>query len=207
MVKVKICGLTNLRDALKAVEYGADALGFNFYPSSPRCMSVANTVAIVDQLPTHVCKVGVFVNEPRKTIESVIKGCKTDRSSGLTAVQFHGDEDPDYCAGWSLKVIKALRIKDSEVLEAVDNYPADLFLLDSWSTRFGGSGTSFNWQWLAGRMSNRVILAGGLDVGNIHQAVRELAPFAVDVCSGVESAPGVKDHVKMRDFIAVAKGS
>ena len=107
MVKVKICGLTNLGDALKAVEYGADALGFNFYPPSPRCVSVAKAVAIIHELPTHVCKVGVFVNEARESVESVIRGCETDEGKGLTAVQFHGDEDSEYCAGWSLKVIKA----------------------------------------------------------------------------------------------------
>ena len=206
MVKVKICGLTNLCDALKAVEYGADALGFNFYPPSSRCMSAVQAEAIIHELPPEVCKVGVFVNEPRKTIKSVISQCKTDRSGGLTAVQFHGDEDPDYCAGWPLKVIKALRVRDPVALDTVKAYPVDYFLLDSWSAGFGGSGTPFSWEWLIGRMSDRMVLAGGLDLGNIHQAVRELAPFAVDVCSGVEREPGVKDHMKMRDFIAAAKG-
>ena len=137
MVKVKICGLTELRDALKAVEYGADALGFNFYPPSPRCMSAIKAEAIIHELPPEVCKVGVFVNEPRKTIESVIRRCKTDRSDGLTAVQFHGDEDPDYCTGWSLKVIKALRVREPDALEAVVAYPADYLLLDSWSADLG----------------------------------------------------------------------
>lgn len=206
MVKVKICGLTTLQDALKAVEYGADALGFNFYPPSPRCMSVAETESILRELPPHVCKVGVFVNEPRQKIESVIRGCQTDACDGLTAVQFHGDEDPNYCVGWPLKVIKALRVRDREALETVSDYPADYFLLDSYSRGFGGSGTPFSWEWLVGHMSNRMILAGGLDLGNVHRAVQELAPFAVDVCSGVETTPGVKDHVKMRDFIAAAKG-
>jgi len=200
MVKVKICGLTNLRDALKAVEYGADALGFNFYSPSPRFMSAARTEAIVRELPPDLCKVGVFVNEVRGTIESAISG------AGLTAIQFHGDEDPASCRGWSLKVIKALRIRDPEALDAIDDFPADFFLLDSWSPGFGGSGTSFSWEWLAGRMSKRTILAGGLDLENVHQAVRDVKPFGVDVCSGVEREPGVKDHAKMRDFIAAAKG-
>lgn len=207
MVKVKICGLTNLTDALRAVEYGADALGFNFYPPSPRFISAAKVELIIRELPLAVCKVGVFVNETRETIESVIRRCKTDKSSGLTAVQFHGDEDPAYCAGWSLKVIKALRVKDPDALGAINDYPVDFLLLDSWSMEFGGSGTSFRWEWLKGRMSNRAILAGGLDLGNIVEAVQALRPFAVDVCSGVEGAPGIKDHAKMRDFIAAAKGS
>jgi phosphoribosylanthranilate isomerase len=206
MAKVKICGLTNLRDALQAVAYGVDALGFNFYPPSPRFISTAAAAAIIRELPPDVCKVGVFVNEPKPSIESVIRECKTG-DLGLTALQFHGDEEPAYCRNWSLKVIKALRVKGPETLRAVDDFPADLFLLDSWSSGFGGSGTSFRWEWLTGFNSSRMVLAGGLDLENIRQAVRDLKPFAVDVCSGVESAPGIKDYAKMRDFVAAVKNS
>jgi len=207
MVKVKICGLTNFKDALKAVEYGADALGFNFYPPSPRFVSADVVSAILRELPPNVCKVGVFVNESRASIQAVIRQCGSEDCLGLTALQLHGDESPAFCCDWPLKVIKALRVKSPETLRAIEDFPADFFLLDSWSTGFGGSGTVFQWEWLAGLMSSRTILAGGLDLGNIHRAVRDLRPFAVDVCSGVESTPGIKDHTKMRDFVAAVKGS
>lgn len=207
MVKVKICGLTNLTDAVKAVEAGADALGFNFYPPSPRFLSADRVAGILRELPRDICKVGVFVNEARATIESVIRECDTANGLGLTAVQFHGDEEPGFCRNWPLKVIKALRVTGPHALRAIDDFPADFFLLDSWSKGFGGSGRAFQWDWLAGLISGRTILAGGLDLGNIERAVHELRPFAVDVCSGVEAAPGIKDHVKMRDFVAAAKGS
>lgn len=207
MIKVKICGLTNLKDALKAVECGADALGFNFYPPSPRCVAPARAAAIMRALPPEVCRVGVFVNEARKAIEAVISECRAGTGSGLTAVQFHGDEDAAYCRSWPLKVIKAVRVDRPEALRTIGDFPADLFLLDSWSAGFGGSGTSFRWEWLSGSVSERTILAGGLDVDNVRRAVHDLKPFGVDVCSGVESAPGIKDHVKMRDFIAAAKAS
>lgn len=206
MTKVKICGLTNLRDALKAVEYGADALGFNFYPPSPRFVSPTDVARIIRELPLDLCRVGVFVNEPRPAIQAVIGECQAEGSAGLTAVQLHGDEAPADCLNWPLKVIKALRVNCPEVLHAVNHFPADLFLLDSWSAGFGGSGNSFRWEWLSGFVANRTILAGGLDIENVQRVVRELSPFAVDVCSGVESVPGTKDHAKMRDFIAVVKG-
>lgn len=207
MIKVKICGLTNLEDALKAVECGADALGFNFYAPSPRFVSPGRVAAIVRELPPEVCRVGVFVNEAREVIEAAISECGTGTGLGLTAVQFHGDEDAAYCRNWPLKVIKAVRVDRPEALRAIGDFPADLFLLDSWSAGFGGSGTSFRWEWLSGSVSGRTILAGGLNVDNVRRAVHELKPFAVDVCSGVESAPGIKDHVKMRDFVAAAKAS
>lgn len=205
MIKVKICGLTNLKDALKAVECGADALGFNFYRPSPRFVPPARVAAIVRELPPEVCRVGVFVNEARQVIEGVIGECQAGTGTGLTAVQFHGDEDAAYCRNWPLKVIKAVRVGRPEALRTIDDFPADLFLLDSWTAGFGGSGASFRWDWLSGSISDRTILAGGLDLDNVRRAVRDLNPFAVDVCSGVESAPGIKDHVKMRDFVAAAK--
>ncbi len=205
MVKVKICGVTSADDALRAVEYGADALGFNFYPPSPRYIPPEQAARILGELPAGMCTAGLFVNETRQHVKSVLRTCRSGGSAGLTAVQFHGDEARDYCARWPLKVIKAFRVRDEETLGEIGEYPVDYYLLDSWSPGFGGSGSTFAWEWLTVPMARPVILAGGLDVRNVSEAVRELKPFGVDVCSGVEAAPGRKDHQRMKDFIAAAK--
>lgn len=205
MVKVKICGVTNAGDAFRAVEYGADALGFNFYPPSPRYIPPEEAAGILRELPAGVCAAGLFVNESRRHVNSVLRACRSQGGSGLTAVQFHGDEEPDYCARWPLKVIKAFRVRDEETLQGIGEYPADYYLLDSWSPGFGGSGSAFTWTWLREPMARPVVLAGGLDVDNVSEAVRVVKPFGVDVCSGVEAVPGRKDHQRMKDFIAAAK--
>ena len=206
MVKVKICGVTNAADAFKALEYGADALGFNFYPPSPRYIDPEDAAGILGDLPSGVCAAGLFVNEPRQHVKSVLRSCRS-RGGGLTAVQFHGDEERGYCARWSLKVIKAFRVRDPETLGGIGAYPADYYLLDSWSEGFGGSGATFTWGWLTVPLARPVILAGGLGVDNVNTAVREIKPFGVDVCTGVEAAPGRKDHPRMKEFIAAAKAA
>lgn len=206
MVKVKICGVTTAEDALKAVEYGADALGFNFYPPSPRYILPEKAAAILREVPSDICTAGLFVNESRQHVTSVLRTCRSGESSGLTAVQFHGDEDRGFCARWPLKVIKAFRVRDEETLRKIGEYPADYYLLDSWSRElFGGSGSAFTWTWLREPMARPVILAGGLYVDNVSEAVRAVRPFGVDVCTGVEAVPGHKDHRRMKDFIAAAK--
>ena len=205
MVKVKICGVTNAADALRAVEYGADALGFNFYPPSPRYILPEDAALILREVPAGICTAGLFVNESREHVKSVLRVCRSRGGAGLTAVQFHGDEEPDYCARWPLKVIKAFRIRGAETLREIGEYPVDYYLLDSWSAGFGGSGSTFTWEWLNVPMAAPVILAGGLDIDNVSAAVRELKPFGVDVCTGVEAAPGRKDHQRMKDFIAAAR--
>ena len=205
MVKVKICGVTNAEDALMAVEYGADALGFNFYPPSPRYIQPEKAAAILRELPPGICTAGLFVNESRQHVASVLRSCRSPESSGLTAVQFHGDEDPRFCTHWPLKVIKAFRVRDRETLGQIGEYPVDYYLLDSWSRGFGGSGSPFTWTWLRAPMARPVILAGGLDVENVSEAVQVVKPFGVDVCTGVEAVPGRKDHQRMKDFIAAAK--
>ncbi len=206
MVKVKICGVTNADDALRAVEYGADALGFNFYPPSPRYIPPDDAAQVLREVPAGICTAGLFVNESRQHVKSVLRACRSRGGAGLTAVQFHGDEDRSYCARWPLKVIKAFRVRDAETIRAVGEYPVDYYLLDSWSPGFGGSGSTFTWDWLNVAMARPVILAGGLDVDNVGAAVSELKPFGVDVCTGVEAAPGRKDHRRLKDFIAAAKG-
>ena len=207
MVKVKICGVTNTADALQAVECGADALGFNFYPPSPRYILPEEAARVLRELPPGICTAGLFVNESRQYVKSVLRACRSGGAAGLTAVQFHGDEDRTYCSRWPLKVIKAFRVRDAETVRAIGEYPVDYYLLDSWTPGFGGSGATFAWGWLNAAMARPVILAGGLDADNVHAAVRELKPFGVDVCTGVEAAPGRKDHQRLKDFIAAAKGA
>ena len=205
MVKVKICGVTNAEDALRAVEYGADALGFNFYPPSPRYIQPETAAAILREVPAGICTAGLFVNESRQHVSSVLRACRSGDGPGLTAVQFHGDEEPAFCARWPLKVIKAFRVRDEETIRKIGAYPVDYYLLDSWSPGFGGSGAAFTWTWLREPMARPVILAGGLDIDNVNEAVRVAKPFGVDVCSGVEAVPGRKDHPRMKDFIAAVK--
>jgi phosphoribosylanthranilate isomerase len=206
MVKVKVCGITSLADAEKALEYGADALGFNFYPPSPRYLAPEKARAIVRQLPAETWNVALFVNEPKERIRQVLAaGARQDGRSGYKTIQFHGDESPDDCGGWDMQVIKAFRLKDKQSLDEIHNFPADYYLLDSWSAGYGGSGASFPWEWLEGFDTGRIILSGGLNLDNVADAVQRLHPFAVDVCSGVEARPGIKDHEKIKDFIRAAK--
>ena len=208
MVKVKVCGITNVEDALKAVEFGADALGFNFYPPSPRYLSTEQARAILAKIPAHVGGVAVFVNEPREKVKELLNQIRLpDGGRTLSGVQFHGDEDGEYCRGWELKVIKAIRVRGPVSLASIGGFPVDYFLMDSWSEGYGGSGSPFLWSWIENLDSRRLILSGGLDLGNIQQAVTQIRPFGVDVCSGVEAKPGVKDHGKLKEFIDAAKAS
>ena len=206
MVKVKVCGITNLADAEKALEYGADALGFNFYPPSPRYLAPDEARAIVRQLPARSCNVALFVNEAKERIRQILAaGAPPDGQSGYQGVQFHGEESPDDCSGWGIRVIKAFRLKDKHSLDKIQDFPADYYLLDSWSPGYGGSGASFPWEWLEGIDTGKIILSGGLNLDNVADAIRRLHPYGVDVCSGVEVRPGVKDHEKIKHFISAAK--
>jgi len=208
MVKVKVCGITNLEDALKALELGADALGFNFYPPSPRYLSPEQAGAILKGLPQQVFNVALFVDEPKAKVRAILDQCSLPGGrQPFSALQFHGAESPEYCGGWGLKVIKAFRVKDRESLAAVNRFPADFYLLDSWTEGYGGSGSSFPWSWLEGAKADRFFLAGGLDCDNVVEAVRRVRPYAVDVCTGVEARPGIKDHAKLKDFILAAKAA
>ena len=200
--KVKICGITSIRDALAAVEFGADALGFMFYQASPRVVSNESVTAIVRELPPFLTKVGVFVNASEETIRKAIVDC------GLDTLQFHGEEPPEFCRRFGLKAIKAFRVRGAESLVEMAAYQNEAWLLDAFVPgKLGGTGAQFNWDIAkqATKLSQRVILAGGLTPDNIGQAVKEIRPYGVDVSSGVESAPGKKDHAKVRDFIAAAK--
>ncbi|HEX6436548.1 MAG TPA: phosphoribosylanthranilate isomerase [Candidatus Binatia bacterium] len=206
MVKVKVCGITNLADAEKALEYGADALGFNFYPPSSRSLAPEKAGAILRQLPADAWNVALFVNEAKERIKQILaKGTLPEGRCGYQTIQFHGDESADDCRGWGIQVIKAFRLKDKQSLKGIHDFPADYYLLDSWSSGYGGSGMSFPWEWLEGFDTGKIILSGGLDLDNVAEAVRRLHPYGVDVCSGVEVRPGVKDHEKIKRFISAAK--
>ncbi|MFQ5682196.1 MAG: N-(5'-phosphoribosyl)anthranilate isomerase [Candidatus Binatia bacterium] len=209
MVKVKVCGITNLKDALKAVELGADALGFNFYSASQRFVSPEHARLILTELPPHVCNIALFVNEPRARVQEILSTSRlaADRQA-FSGLQFHGEESPEYCRGWrEFKVIKAFRVKDRESLGAMRGFPADFYLLDSWAPGYGGSGLSFPWSWLQGLKVDKLILAGGLDTQNVREAIQRLHPYGVDVCTGVEARPGIKDHGKLKEFLLAAKGA
>ena len=201
MVRVKICGMTNLDDALMAVEAGADALGFVFFQGSPRYISPDQAAAIIRRLPPFVQMVGLFVNEEPATVNEVADQCRLD------LVQLHGEESPDYCNAVRRRVIKAFRVKDLSTLDDMANYHVAASLLDAWSpAAYGGTGTTFNWD-IATRAaaSHRIILAGGLTPDNVAEAVAMVHPYAVDVSSGVESAPRKKDASLIRAFIGAAR--
>ncbi|MBM3836571.1 MAG: phosphoribosylanthranilate isomerase [Verrucomicrobia bacterium] len=204
MPKVKICGVTNLPDALAAVDAGADALGFMFYAKSPRCVSEHAAAEIIRALPPFVARVGVFVNADQETVGRAVESC------GLDTLQFHGDEPPDFCRKFRAAVIKAFRVRDETSLQTMAAYETEAWLLDAFVPgKLGGTGERFNWE-LARRattLSRRVILAGGLTPENIREAVRQVRPYGVDVSSGVEVAPGKKNPGKVRDFIAAAKAA
>lgn len=204
MVFVKICGITNLEDALAAINGGADALGFNFYHRSSRFIAPAAARRIIEELPAHTLAVGVFVNE--RSPEDVER---IATESGVGAVQLHGDESPAYCRALKTRfLIKALRAGEDFMPEQALEYETDAILLDAFDTHArGGTGRSFDWQ-LARRTRElvpKLFLAGGLTVENVAQAISAASPYAVDACSGLESAPGRKDPQRLRAFIKAAK--
>ena len=206
MTLVKICGITNTRDAATATELGADFLGLNFYARSPRFVTKQAAKEILSVVPETVGTIGVFVNESCDRIVDIVD------TLSLTAVQLHGDESREFIARLrevsNVKVIKAIRVSPELDTEAVVNFPADALLLDAYSPRaYGGTGERFDWG-LAGtvsKMVDHVYLAGGLTAENVAEAVNVVRPYAVDVASGVESSPGQKDHGKLRAFIMNAK--
>ena len=208
MVKIKVCGITNLADAEKALEYGADALGFNFYAPSPRSIAPEKARAILETLPERSCNVALFVNASKERVREILAGAVlADGRQAYGALQFHGEESEEYCRGWALKVIKAFRAKEKKSLRGMEKFPADFFLLDSWSPGYGGSGAAFPWDWLEGLPTEKLILSGDLTLENVAEAVRRIRPYGVDVCSGVESRPGVKDHGKLKEFIRAAQAT
>ncbi|MBN1567112.1 MAG: phosphoribosylanthranilate isomerase [Acidobacteria bacterium] len=198
-MKVKACGITSYEDAVMAVDHGVDALGFNFFPASPRYIRPADARSIIRRLPPFVTIVGLFVN-----VADAGQVSEMAHAAGVQVLQLHGDETPEYCSrleNWRL--IKALRIGQGMIPQNLEEYPVQGFLLDSrHDSLFGGTGQSFDWSLARDIACMRpIILAGGLRPDNVGEAIRVVAPYAVDVCSGVESAPGRKDAVKLMQFM------
>lgn len=203
-VKVKICGLTNLPDAQAAVAAGADLLGFIFAVASPRRLTVEAAAEIAREIPPHILKVGVFVNPTEDLVMQALRECE------LGLLQFHGEEAPEFCTSFGVMNMKAFRIRDERSLKALKDYPTDAWLLDTYSEKqAGGTGQTFNWDLAvaAKQLGRPIFLAGGLTPDNVAEAVRRVQPFAVDVSSGVELAPGKKDHGKVEAFIRAAKAA
>jgi phosphoribosylanthranilate isomerase len=202
MTKIKICGITTNSDAICASMFGADALGFVFYPKSPRYIDTKKATLIIKELPPFINRVGLFVNPSKEEVFETLESC------GLDIIQLHGDETPEFCESLPKRVIKAIRIKDASDLYLISKYKnCSGILLDSFSNNsYGGTGRTFSWNLVKEVQTNKsIILAGGLNEKNIKNAILELRPYGVDVSSGVESSPGRKDHQKMKNFIRIVK--
>ncbi len=196
--RVKICGITRIQDALKVAESGGDAIGLVFYPGSPRHVNIEQAQSIVKALPAFVSVVGLFVDASQSTIDEVISKVAID------CLQFHGNETAKMCRLFNKPYIKAIRMQSHTDLFALSqNYhDASAILLDAYDSKSkGGTGKRFNWDLIPDTLSQPIILAGGLHAGNAEQAIRTVAPYALDVSSGVESEKGIKDHNKIATFI------
>jgi phosphoribosylanthranilate isomerase len=198
MIKIKICGITNLDDALAATDAGADALGFNFYKKSPRCIEPEKAAEIIGRLPPFVMPVGIFVNEREEKIRDIMF------TTGIKVLQFHGDERPEFCERFATRVIKAFQVKDKESLKHMVHYHVSALLLDSYHDGLrGGTGTTFDWHLaVVAKTFGKVILAGGLTPENVGEAVKLVQPYGVDVAGGVEKEKGIKDLARMKKFIS-----
>lgn len=202
MIPVKICGITTIEDALLAVELGAAAIGLVFWPGSPRVVEVEHAKAIVRALPAFVSVVGVFVNQEDEAL-------RIASETGLSALQFHGDERPATYRTLPHRVIKAVTVRDASAGEAAASVPPGVtVLLDAHDpVRRGGTGQAVDWSIAATIARARpIILSGGLNAGNVAEAVAMVRPYAIDVSSGVESVPGRKDAAKLRDFFSGLSG-
>jgi phosphoribosylanthranilate isomerase len=196
MTFIKICGITRREDARAAVEAGATALGFVFWPQSPRCLEPEAAAAIVAEVPPSITTVGVFVDQPLYDVERIAE------RSGVGTIQLHGEEPASYAAALKRPVIKAMSLRAAETLDGAWGNDT-LILLDAYDPeRRGGTGQPLDWPWAARIASRRrVVLAGGLTPDNVHEAIHLVRPFGVDVSSGVERSPGVKDSAKMVRFL------
>lgn len=196
--RIKICGLTREEDVDAALAAGADAIGFVFYPPSPRYVSPQRAAALAARVPAFVTRVGLFVNAAAEDVERVLA------TVPLELLQFHGDEDVAYCARFGRPWIKAARVRPGvDLLEYAVSFPgASGLLLDAFVEGYGGGGQTFDWGLIPAKLPLPLILSGGLHPGNVTEAVRAVRPWAVDVSSGVEAAKGIKDAKKIVEFIA-----
>ncbi len=202
-MKVKVCGITNLNDALDSINAGCDALGFVFYKKSPRYIMPFKARDIIKKLPKDILKIGVFVNEKEKEIRRVAKLC------GFALLQFHGEESPEFCSRFKdFKIIKAFRIGGGRDLNNILNYKSFAYLFDTFSkSKIGGTGKEFDWRLVRhfGNIKRPVFLSGGLNKENVLKAIETVRPQWIDVSSAVETRPGKKDYKKIRSFIQQAK--
>lgn len=197
-VRVKICGITRVEDALTAVAQGADAIGLVFYAPSPRAVSIEQAAAIVQQIPAFVSAVGLFVNAEESYVKEV-----TSRVA-LDLLQFHGDETPEQCESYGLPFIKAVRVKsDTNLVQCAKDYSASrALLLDTYTEGVaGGTGHVFDWGLIPPDLAKPVVLAGGLTADNVAAAIAQVKPYAVDVSGGVEASKGIKDAAKIAAFM------
>lgn len=198
--KVKVCGITNFDDASRAAHYGASALGFIFHKKSPRYISPSRAKKVIDQLPPFITTVGVFVDLKERAVQDIC------RFTGIRTLQFHGDETPQYCSrfkGYTL--IKAFRVDDVVNFADVKKYKVNAYLFDTYRKDVeGGTGEAFNWSLLEGQKFEKpFILSGGLNKSNVRQAVEQVNPYAIDISSGLEKTPGIKDPRLIREFFDV----
>lgn len=196
--RVKICGITRVEDALEASRQGADAIGLVFYPPSPRAVTVEQARAIVGALPPFVASVALFVDEAAGRVDEILSAVRVD------LIQFHGEETPEYCEGFGVRYIKAVRMREGvdPRLQAQRYRHADGLLLDSYRPGVpGGTGERFDWRRIPGEIGQSIVLAGGLSPTNVNEAITRVRPYAVDVSGGVERAKGIKDHDKIAKFM------
>jgi phosphoribosylanthranilate isomerase len=203
MVKIKICGITNLEDAVKSVQAGCDALGFVFYRKSPRYIEPERAREIIKQLPAHIIKMGVFANAREKDVKRIAKICKLD------VLQFHGNESPEFCSRFrNRRIIKAFRIKEGLDSQSLLRYKPFAYLFDTFvESKLGGTGKKFDWRLIRHicDIKQPIFLSGGLTEDNVKEAIECARPDWVDVSSSLEASPGKKDHKKVRSFIKIAK--
>ncbi|MFA5146385.1 MAG: phosphoribosylanthranilate isomerase [Candidatus Omnitrophota bacterium] len=203
MIRIKICGITNKEDAIRATGLKVDMLGFVFYKRSKRYVDPATVRDIANELPPSIGRVGVFVDESAEKVREIAE------DADINMLQFHGDETPEYCAAFKdgYRVIKAFRLKDRKGLENVNRYDADLYLLDTYDKDAeGGTGKVFDWKIAEDyEFLKPTILSGGLDPKNVTRAIRTVCPYGVDVSSGVEKSPGKKDFELMKRFVEAVR--
>jgi phosphoribosylanthranilate isomerase len=199
--RIKICGITRQVDLDAAVQAGADAVGFVFYPPSPRALDPGTAAALARRVPPFVMRVGLFVNAEPASVREILAAVPID------ILQFHGEEDAQYCAQFGLPYLKVARVRpELDLLEFARAYPsAQGLLLDAWVEAYGGMGQSFDWSSIPNDLPLPMVLSGGLHAGNVAEAVSKVRPWAVDVSSGVEAAKGIKDADKIAAFIAAVR--
>lgn len=200
MVKIKICGITRLEDALAAAKAGADSIGFYFFPGSPRSITLETAKTIKAALPSEVKTVGIFRNETVDTVHEIFN------ETGMDMVQLQGEEDPDHPKHFFGPVIKAIRVKDKNDIKMMVDFHISFPMVDQPVAMTSNGEKAFNWKFaIEASKYGMVILSGGLTIENIQEAIKKVNPYGVDIGSGIESSPGVMDHTKMKEIIGLAK--